>query len=66
MKELDQLLERWLDQRWSAASLRERANFERLLGVEDDQLWRWCMGREIPESRDMLSLVDQLRTIASN
>lgn len=65
MRELDQLLTGWLDSRWPVATAGERANFEHLLAVEDDQLWRWCMGREQPESKDMLSLVDQLRTITS-
>jgi antitoxin CptB len=65
MRELDRLLDAWLEQRWPAASSEERANFEALLAVEDDQLWRWCMGRERPEPRELQSLVDQLRTIAS-
>lgn len=65
MRELDQLLAGWLDRFWPEASASERANFEHLLAVEDDQLWRWCMGREQPESKDLLSLVDQLRTLTS-
>jgi antitoxin CptB len=66
MRELDQLLSGWLDRRWEQASTAERANFERLLEVEDDQLIRWCLGREQPETKDMLTLVDQLRAIASS
>jgi antitoxin CptB len=46
MRELDQLMLRYLDYRWSEASDSERAEFERLLACEDDRLWRWFMGRE--------------------
>jgi len=47
MRELDQLMLRYLDQRWATADADERAQFERLLASEDDALWRWCMGREV-------------------
>jgi antitoxin CptB len=46
MRELDQLMLRYLDRRWREAPAPERAEFEALLGVEDDRLWRWFMGRE--------------------
>jgi antitoxin CptB len=46
MRELDQLMLRYLDRRWREAPPTERAAFERLLGCEDDILWRWFMGRE--------------------
>lgn len=47
MRELDQLMLRYLDQRWREAPADERAQFERLLGCEDDRLWRWVLGREV-------------------
>jgi antitoxin CptB len=46
MRELDQLMLRYLDRRWGEAPDTERAEFERLLACEDDRLWRWFMGRE--------------------
>ncbi len=46
MRELDQLMLRYLDRRWLDASAAERQRFEHLLGIEDDRLWRWFMGRE--------------------
>jgi antitoxin CptB len=46
MRELDQLMVRYLDRRWSTAPDAERAAFERLLACEDDRLWRWFMGRD--------------------
>jgi len=47
MRELDQLMLRYLDHHWSTAAPNARAEFERLLATEDDRLWRWCMGREV-------------------
>ena len=46
MRELDQLMVRYLDQRWREAPADERQQFERLLDCEDDRLWRWFLGRE--------------------
>lgn len=46
MRELDQLMLRYLDRHWAQADAEERGHFERLLATEDDRLWRWCMGRE--------------------
>jgi antitoxin CptB len=46
MRELDRLLERYLERRWSLAEPSERAGFERLLDCEDDQLWRWFLGHD--------------------
>lgn len=48
MRELDQILGRYLDRRWGLAPEAEREAFEALLGVEDDALWRWFLGREAP------------------
>lgn len=58
MRELDQLMLRYLDQRWRQAGVEERVTFERLLEVEDDRLWRWFMGRETPQEKDLHALVE--------
>jgi antitoxin CptB len=60
MRELDQLMERFLDRAWPTASDEERALFLRLLDSEDDILWRWCMGRERPEDPALAGFVDRL------
>jgi antitoxin CptB len=60
MRELDQLMLRYLDQRWLSADAVERAEFEALLECEDDRLWRWFMGREIPEDAKHASLVQRI------
>ena len=63
MRELDQLLERYLDQRWAAASETERGTFLRLLDCEDDRLWRWVLGHERADDAELQSLVEQLRAL---
>jgi antitoxin CptB len=57
MRELDQLLLRYLDREWATAPESQRAVFLRLLETEDDKLWRWVMGRERPEDDDVQALV---------
>lgn len=60
MRELDQLMLRYLDGRWSAADDGERKVFLRLLDCEDDKLWRWCMGRERPEDQELDALIQRI------
>ena len=63
MRELDQLMERFLDRAFATSSDDERALFLRLLDTEDDILWRWCMGRERPEDPALAGFVDRLLTL---
>lgn len=60
MRELDQLMLRYLDGRWPAADEAERALFLRLMDTEDDKLWRWFMGRERPEDTGLASIVERI------
>jgi antitoxin CptB len=60
MRELDQLMLRYLDRRWPEADDRERSVFLRLLDCEDDKLWRWCMGRDRPEDQELHALVERI------
>ncbi len=60
MRELDQLMQRYLDQRWPAADDAERGLFLRLLDCEDDKLWAWFMGRERPDDAGLQSIVDRI------
>jgi len=57
MRELDQLLERWLMRRWAAASDAQRGVFLRLLDCEDDKLWAWFMGHGTPEDAELAALI---------
>jgi antitoxin CptB len=63
MRELDQLLERWLDTEWRASSMEERGVFLRLLACEDDRLWHWFLGHETPPDAALESLVLRIRAI---
>ncbi|MBX3710898.1 MAG: succinate dehydrogenase assembly factor 2 [Lysobacter sp.] len=63
MRELDQLMERYLAQRWLDADDAERAVFDRLLVCEDDRLWRWFLGYETAEDADLHALVERIRTL---
>ena len=64
MKELDQLLLRYLERRWPTAGEGERAAFERLLDCEDDRLWRWFLSREAPEASDLKEIVARVLELA--
>jgi antitoxin CptB len=63
MKELDQLLERWLDRGYAAASERERGVFLQILDSEDDRLWRWFLGYEAPPDAELAALVQRIREL---
>ncbi len=58
MRELDQLMLRYLDGRWSTADDQERKQFLQLLDTEDDMLWRWFMGRERPQDVALVQIID--------
>ncbi|MFT3806219.1 succinate dehydrogenase assembly factor 2 [Arenimonas sp.] len=60
MRELDQLMLRYLDRAWPTASDAERSVFLRLLDCEDDKLWRWCMGREHAEDAELHAIVERI------
>lgn len=60
MRELDQLFGRYLDRAWLSATAEERAIFERLLGCEDDRLWRWFLGYEAAGDAELDGLVQRI------
>ncbi|MFC7300978.1 succinate dehydrogenase assembly factor 2 [Cognatiluteimonas weifangensis] len=66
MKELDQLLLRWLEREWAAASEAQRGVFLRLLDCEDDRLWRWFLGHENPSDAALHALVQHIRSLPSS
>ncbi|GAB3355235.1 FAD assembly factor SdhE [Lysobacter tyrosinilyticus] len=63
MRELDQLLGRYLDREWRQSSEAERVVFLRLLETEDDRLWHWFMGHETSDDGEIQTLVDCIRTL---
>lgn len=61
MKELDFMLNRYVDRAWEGSDEVQRLALWQLLDCEDDQLWDWLSGR-VPCSDGRLSeLVEQIR-----
>ena len=63
MRELDQLLVRWLDREWERSSEEDRDVFLRLLDCEDDRLWRWFLGHETAPDAALESIVQRIRAL---
>lgn len=63
MRELDQLLLRYLERRWQEAPDEERGDFLRLLECEDDRLWRWLLGREAPGDAALGAIIERIRQL---
>ena len=40
----------------------ELRSLDRLLDVEDDVLWSWLSGRDVPQQKDLAGLVERIRT----
>ncbi|WP_133478156.1 succinate dehydrogenase assembly factor 2 [Cognatilysobacter segetis] len=64
MRELDQLLERWLDRCWASSSDTEKEVFRRLLATEDDKLWRAFLGHDRLDDDDAQQLVHRIADLA--
>jgi antitoxin CptB len=60
MKELDLVLQGWLDRRYPHASGAERALFARFLELPDLQLAGYLLGHEIPDDPALAALVAEL------
>jgi antitoxin CptB len=60
MRELDVVLERYLQQRYATAPLAEQRAFEALLELPDPQLFAYLMRRETPADPDWMNVVSQL------
>lgn len=63
MRELDQLLGRYLDRQWRQSSESQRGVFLQLLETEDDRLWHWFLGHQTPQDAALDSLVQQIRSL---
>jgi antitoxin CptB len=60
MKELDVLLQRYLQHDWPDAPASERAVFRRLLDLPDPELAAYCLGRAAPADAEFAALVGRL------
>lgn len=59
MRELDELLTRYLDERYRAAAPAERAAFRRLIDSQDGLIQAYCLGTlpPPPEFRDIIGRI---------
>jgi succinate dehydrogenase flavin-adding protein (antitoxin of CptAB toxin-antitoxin module) len=62
MKELDVLLERYLQRDFERASSAERSAFARLLDLQDEQLARYLLAGDPATDPQTAQLVERIRT----
>ena len=60
MKELDVLLEAFFEQQAESLLADDWPQLEEFLDQEDDVLFDWISGRNLPANPDMLNLIDTL------
>jgi antitoxin CptB len=65
MRELDVLLNGFLEQHFEGLDARERDSFARLLEYPDTVLIECLMGRMVPADRDVASIVQDIRHTAA-
>jgi antitoxin CptB len=61
MREMDMLLERWLDTRYLQIDAARQTAFQHLLKTEDDLLWDWMMGKGQPSDALQAELIVEIR-----
>jgi antitoxin CptB len=61
MRELDLLLEGFLEHRYEALSSADRDGFARLLDCPNEKLMDWLMEGGSPEDRRLAEIVQQIR-----
>ena len=60
-KELDYLLEGYLKSFYLQVADEERVLFEELLNMQDSILINYLLGEQLPESKELVSLVKKIR-----
>jgi len=61
MKELDELLIRYLDAEYPAATGPERAAFERILDLQDPEVFGYLVGRDLPQDDALRHVLARIR-----
>ena len=61
MKELDLLLERFIDKQAHSLAGGRWPEFESLLGAEDDLLWDWFQNPALPGAERYRELLERIR-----
>ncbi len=62
MRELDQLLTWYLDERYPQCGDVEKAAFSTLLDEQDPDLWNWLSGRAEPGEAGWRRIIDEIRS----
>jgi len=57
MRELDVVLQQYLEARYSSAPAAEQSTFEALLELQDPQLFAYLMGRETPSDPELVNVI---------
>lgn len=64
MRELDELLARYLEEDYPGAAVREREAFGRILELQDPEIFGYLLGRAPPEEESLRHVVARIRRIA--
>jgi len=64
IRELDELLTRYVDERYADASTAERCAFEQLLETHGTVIYDYCLGRVRPPSAELTELIRRITTRA--
>ncbi len=60
LRELDELLTRYVDQQYSTASAADQAAFQELLDSHDPLLYGYFLGRETPRDPQLAGLISRI------
>jgi antitoxin CptB len=61
MLELDVLLGNFLEEAYLSASKKDQKQFVKLLNCNDQELFMWLTGKEIPTQTDLTDIVGKIR-----
>lgn len=64
MRELDELLGAWLENRYEATDEREKAAFGALLELSDPELVSYLLGDAVPPDQELANIVERIRNRA--
>ena len=64
VRELDVLFDQFLKSDYMNLSSAEKANFQRLLDVEDPIIMDWLMGRYMPEEPSIGNIIEKLKVLS--
>jgi antitoxin CptB len=60
MRELDELLTRYVDEQYALAPEADRAAFRSLLEAQDTALYAYCLGSQSPPTPELSALIGRI------